>query len=180
MTIDKTLDFINLPNGIEKLQHIKFDLGRATAEVIGNEREKTINRLEEKLQGSYKPKTIETFVDTIDRCCKKELRDLWELKTEEVFWNHNRDGSHIAENEERNDRIEDIREKFMVKGRKDRTRYGGYPLVYKSRYHKELFLEIVEALGLVIKAPKIRSTVEITAKEDDPGYDSNRYQEDEF
>jgi len=290
MSIDKSLDFINLPNKITNLQHIEFNLGQAfeikfpvsTAIPILTkpkpnskleqarkqwrerdlERELKIKKLYKEIDndnnlfdyekqtikglvvatdGYYKLETVKKFVDTIDQCHKKELTDLWQRSNDQISpweedywkppnersweprisarkWINEIDGEHKAHIhggqvkdaqkiaypkdkqwiQKRNVHIEDIREKYIVKSKKSRARYGGYPWVYISEEDRQRFLKEVEDLGPVRQTPKIESKkdalkytldvldddntrlVEITQKEYDLEYDSNRYQEDEL
>lgn len=89
----------------------------------------------------------------------------------------------------RNNTIFKIRCKFLREYKSGRGNYenlGTY--FYKSGYHKELFLEIIQALGLVKKAEPKKSTVEIEAFDTsrialsakELADFSNRYQEDEL
>jgi hypothetical protein len=90
----------------------------------------------------------------------------------------------------RNNTIFKTRCKFLREYKTGRGNYenlGTY--FYKSHYHKELFLEIIQALGLVKKAEPKKSTVEIKAIESgfnphvftsrEMAVSSNLYQEDE-
>lgn len=149
----------------------------------------------------------------------KSLTHVWEDKAKDnsVFWSRKKDGCHInpaqvwytktnkkiiiparqildddyGKNKERNDTIENIRDKFLRGYKTGRANYenlGNY--YYKSHYHKELFLEIVEALGLVKKTEPKKSTVEIKAIESgfnphvftsrEMAVSSNLYQEDDL
>jgi hypothetical protein len=146
-----------------------------------------------------------------DLIWEKDHRGIWiqnqRVQKSDVFWGRKKDGRHIepkqiwytktnkkriiptreildddyGKNKERNDIIENIRDKFLrgyKTGRGNYENLGTY--FYKSRYHKELFLEIIQALGLVNKAEPKKSTVAITSNEYDKWYMSNRYEEDEL
>ena len=142
---------------------------------------------------------------------EKDRRGIWiqsqRVHKSDIFWDRRKDGHHIkssqifcnkeykkitipaieildddyGKNKERNDTIENIRDKFLRKKKTSRGNYenlGNY--FYKSDYHKELFLEIIEALGLARKVERKKSTVELSPLEYYSRYMSNRYQEDEL
>jgi len=178
-------------------------------------------RIEQEILHDPKPKSdIRKLKDVTVK--ENELIDYWEfsqLKRPSVFWNRKKDGRYIepeqiwytknnekriipaheilddnyGKNKERNDTIENIRNRFLrgyKTGRGNYENLGTY--FYKSHYHKELFLEIIQALGLVKKdltEPK-KSTVEIKAIESgfnphvftsrEMAVSSNLYQEDEL
>jgi hypothetical protein len=129
------------------------------------------------------------------------------LQKSEVFWDRNRDGLHVepaqvwytndnekriipsreilddnyGKNKKRNDTIEKIRDKYLRRYKTQRGNYenlGNY--YYKSEHDKELFLKEVEELGLVRKAKRKKSTVEVSPLEYYRRYMSNRYQENEL
>jgi hypothetical protein len=112
-------------------------------------------------------KTVHTRLNNYDA----ENVNLWESNhNSEIWWNDKIDGRWISNKEpiiypkgkewiqQRNDIIQRIRDKFTTKNYKNRNfRYGGRPEEYISRYHKELFLEIVTALGLPRQSDKVKA-----------------------
>jgi len=147
----------------------------------------------------------ETISPKVLELHNKSIVELWEIRVSEnpVYWSRNIDGDktiHTGTNENgeeytefhdhyiepdrahiRNDTISKIREIYrsetvMGMGNYENNGYYGY----KSDYHKELFLEIVQALGLPKKAGPKKSIVEITASQYNKEYMSNQYQEDEL
>jgi hypothetical protein len=156
----------------------------------------TIKGLVVKTDGYYKLVIVKKFVDTIDQRWEKELADLSQPSNDSVpRWIDEIDNQIKLDNEERNVLIQRIRHKFTFKNQKNRhNRYGGYPSEYKSPYHRELFLEIVEAAGLVRQSEsksKLKYTFHVidedntevedfTGKQYDLEFNSNKYQGDEF
>jgi len=111
--------------------------------------------------------------EAVCNSCNKVHDNSWK-------WIDELDDKYKTFDDKRNDIIADIKSKYIVKTNMGRKRNQGLPYVYKSEEHRQQFLREVEQLGLVRKVDKIRSTVEITAKKDNPEYNSNRYQEDEL
>ena len=132
----------------------------------------------------------------------KSLTHVWEENhSKTVFWNKKKDGHHIepaqvfytktnkkiiipareildddyGKNRKRNIIIESIRDKFLNNAKEHKHSYerkGDYG--YKSRYHKELFLEIIEALGLARKDEPVKKGEIETNSEYDYEYKYNR------
>jgi hypothetical protein len=106
-----------------------------------------------------------------------ELVGLW--SNDKCNWKYFYSRTEEEEAEERNILIKFLRDKFTIAKRENRrTRYGSTPFSYISKYHKQMFLEIVSSLGLVKSEPPKYRTVEITAQRYDMEYVSNKYQED--
>jgi hypothetical protein len=177
MNIYTSPDFINLPNEI-CIRHIQFDLCSCDC----YNALKTVDIQTDTNLRQPRNVPIQTECSSCgivhDNSWKwiDEIDGEYDLNTDKIKYPEGK--KYIKE---RNILIQDIRDKFTIKNQKNRhARYGGYPSEYKSQYHKELFLEIVTALGLVKKETSKSRYVEITAREYDMQYNSNKYQEDEL
>jgi hypothetical protein len=172
---------------------------------LSDRQKQAIKRLVSKTDGRYKLETVRKYVCEIENICKKEIIDLWGAKAKEdpVFWCRKRDGRHIepeqifytktnkkiiipareildddyGKNKERNDTIENIKDKYIRKSSKHSTEHLG-DWVYKNDEAYRNFLKEVEAHAK--SAEKIKSTVQVTPLAYYSKYMSNRYQEDEL
>jgi hypothetical protein len=91
-----------------------------------------------------------------------ELVDLW--SNNKCDWKYFYSSIDEEEAEERNIRIQLLRNKHIIIKRENKhTRYGSAPFNYISKYHKELFLEIVTALKLAKPEPQKLRTEKLEA-----------------
>lgn len=182
--------FINIP--------IQIGIGKVT---------KAKQKFEPESPDWFKELEQKLFYPEVDRKIwklhTKTLGEIWEEKSDSVYWSRNLDGdkytfvtvdedgeetieihnnfvekSHVHE---RNNAIAKIRWKCLSDTKRGKHGYEklGY-YTYKSHEAKAQFSEEVEQKGLARKSATKQSTVEITPLEYDSAYMSNRYQEDEL
>lgn len=83
-----------------------------------------------------------------------EINHLWDNKNCHWKYNEKTDKEDVS----RNNTIDYIRQYYSAPSKKNRkSRYGSNPYFYVSEYHKEMFIEIVTALGLARDTEKLRT-----------------------